>query len=504
MSTVEQLWFGRDWEDMKTWNAIHPSARASLTSVILTALVITVNHTYALGSTALLLGAVLISVPAILLAWFRRTDSTLALGAYLLMTVWIVIGFGLLKGLWETMLPLYLGTWLSSRSTTFARPVVGTWGFAISGVLTFIGSVFVGFYSYKLLEAARQVRFGRVWLAVNSLLVIAIAGAWLVADQDRWVPPRDGVVRIGVIVPTSGPYAMLGGSFVKAAQMARDDLRNTKYNYELVVRDSGPDPALAEDVIQSVIVEDKVDAIVGGISIIGQVTAPLATAARIPHICVCTVTSIGDGAYNFTNIPSPEAEAVAWVGEAQRRGINRFALISQNYPSINNHVRALKSEAAHAGLTIGFEQRFEESVTDFGSIIADAVASRPDVVYVEALNPALDILGRQLVAANVRNVSSVVAPSVSDTPELFEGTWYTDSNLRQADFRTRFELKYPGVRFATHMMPYAYDSVRMIVEAYEQGQNPAVHLREVRTFEGIADVLTKQPGSGNFHSEPAV
>jgi ABC-type branched-subunit amino acid transport system substrate-binding protein len=305
-------------------------------------------------------------------------------------------------------------------------------------------------------------------------------------------------------VPTDGPYAMLGNSFVKAVEMAKDDLTTTKYRYELVIKDSGPDPAKARDVIDQVVNVDKVDAIVGGISLIGQVTKPYAWKARIPHLCVCTVSWIGDGAYNFTNIPSPQAEAALWVQEAQRRGIRRIALLTQDYPSINNHVKALKLEAARAGLAIAEEQRFDGSVTDFRSLIARAERARPDVYYVEALEPGLDLLGQQLSDASIHNVSAVVAPSLSDRPELFEGAWYTDSNRRDVAFKQRFEEKYPGIRFATHMMPYAYDSVNMIVQAFERAQNPAVYLRNLRTYDGTAGTLTKPPGSGNFASAPAV
>src|SRR2546428_1199136 len=170
-----------------------------------------------------------------------------------------------------------------------------------------------------------------------TLAVVAMVGAYAATSRDRWVAPSNGIVRIGVIVPSDGPYALLGNSFVKAVQMAKDDLKDTKYEYALVIRDSGPDPVKAEDVIRRVITEDKVDAIVGGISLIGQVTEPFATKARIPHTCVCTVASIGDGAYNFTNIPSPEAEGALWARDAQKRGIEKIALITQDYPSINNH-----------------------------------------------------------------------------------------------------------------------------------------------------------------------
>ena len=62
----------------------------------------------------------------------------------------------------------------------------------------------------------------------------------------------------------------------------------------------------------------------------------------------------------------------------------------------------------------------------------------------------------------------------------------------------------PDTRFATHMMPYAYDSVNMIVGAFETGQNPAVYLRNLRSYDGTAGLLTKAAASGNFASRPAV
>jgi hypothetical protein len=104
----------------------------------------------------------------------------------------------------------------------------------------------------------------------------------------------------------------------------------------------------------------------------------------------------------------------------------------------------------------------------------------------------------------VRNISSVVAPSLSQRPDLFQGASYTDSNLEDMGFKERFENRYPTTQFATHMMPYTYDSVNNSARAFEQRQNPAVYLRDLRTYDGTAGIVTKEPGSGNFKSAPAV
>lgn len=493
---------------------MHQYARLSLASVILTAAMITVNHVYSLGPRAFGLGAALLVVPTALLLWSRNTRSRVAFTGYLLMNLWIVAGFGLMNGLWDVTLPLFLGTLLASLSTSFPRPTLGPFPFEASGILTFIGSLFVAYYGTKFAQAKRAVtghaQPGQVTtlrgplLASVLLAVVGVVGAYIAVAQDRWTPPPDGVVKVGVIVPRTGPYALLGSSFLKAVEMAQADLRGTRYRYELVVVDVGDEPSEAKEAIRRAIDEDKVRAIVGGISLFGQVTMPLATAARIPHACVCTVTSIGDGAYNFTNIPTPEAEGRLWVEEARRRGIRTIALLTQDYPSIHNHVMALKAEAMRAGLAIAYQREFPDTVTDFRSMIGEARAWRPDVYYVEALSPHLERLGQQLSDAKVRNITSVVAPSLSVRPELFEGAWYTDSDLRDFGFKQRFEDAYPGAQFATHMMPYAYDNFNMVVQAFERGQNPAVYIRNIAVYDGTARTLTKAPGSGNFQSTPAV
>src|SRR5213083_2449575 len=474
---------------------MHTSARRSLLSVIVTAVLITVNHLYPLGTRALGLGALLVLVPTALLWWLRTTRSRVAFTGYLLMNLWIVIGFGLIKGLWKSTLPVFLGTLLASVSTSFPRPTLGPVPFELSGILTFIGSLFVLYYGYRLLRANHNAAAGAesetptarrpARLAASALAALAvIAGAYAFTNQDRWIAPANGVVKIGVIVPASGTYAVLGNSFLKAVEMARSDLRGTKYQYELVLVDIGLDPAQARTAIQRAITDERVDAIVGGISRFGQVTKPLATAARIPHTCVCSVTSIGDGAYTFTNIPTPDAEAIRWVREARRRGITSVAILSGLYPpSVQGHVRAVKAEAAREGVRIVSDQTFDTVTTDFRAMIARAQASHPDVYYVEAAEPSLDSLALQLSRAGIHNLASVVAPSVSSRPELFEGVWYTDSDLRDFGFKTRFEKKYPGTQFATHMMPYAYDDFNLIVQAFEQGQNPAVFLRNLARYE---------------------
>src|SRR6266496_1049530 len=83
-----------------------------LLSIVITAVMITWNHLYVLGTDALVLGAVLAFVPAALFWWFRRRASKVAWAGYVLMSLWIIVGFGLMKGFWNGVLRIFVGTFL--------------------------------------------------------------------------------------------------------------------------------------------------------------------------------------------------------------------------------------------------------------------------------------------------------------------------------------------------------------------------------------------------------
>ena len=314
--------------------------------------------------------------------------------------------------------------------------------------------------------------------------------------------PTQAVIKIGVVVATRGSTALLGNSFVKAVQLATEELKDTAYQYELTLEEiASPDDA--EPAIEKLINADKVNAVIVGLSMSGEIVKPYATAAKIPLFCICSVGSVGDDLYTFTTMPLAEDEATLWVAEASRRGIKTIARLTQDYPSIDNHVKALRAEAAKAGMAFVYEDRFEATTTDFRATIAAVQATAPDVYFVEAFTPALDLLGQQLKDAGVRNMASIVAFSASQRPELFEGGWYTDSYV-SPEFKARLDQRYPETRLATHMMPYAYDSFNMLVQGFESGGEILAYIRRMTEYSGTAGTITKKAGSGNFRSAPAV
>src|SRR5213592_4501504 len=202
----------------------------------------------------------------------------------------------------------------------------------------------------------------RLTVVVAALSLASVTACAQMAAVNSTEVPKNLPIKIGAVVAATGPAALLGNSFVKAIQLAKEDSRNTTHQYELVIEEIAS-PDKAEPAIKKLVESDKVSALIVGFSMSGKIVKPYATAAKIPVFCICSVASVGDDVYTFTTMPIAEDEATQWVAEAKRRGIKSIARLTQDYPSINNHVRAVKEEAARAGITFVYEDTFDATTT---------------------------------------------------------------------------------------------------------------------------------------------
>jgi branched-chain amino acid transport system substrate-binding protein len=95
------------------------------------------------------------------------------------------------------------------------------------------------------------------------------------------------VIKIGIMYPQTGPLAMTGERMVKAAKFAFDQAGNQVAGkmIEIVVEDSGGQPAMAVDKARKLVQRDKVDMIIGpliGSTVIA--TSNFMSKAGVPHL----------------------------------------------------------------------------------------------------------------------------------------------------------------------------------------------------------------------------
>lgn len=330
-------------------------------------------------------------------------------------------------------------------------------------------------------------------IVVGLLIIILVV--WGVSVSKK---SEVRVVKIGIVAPMTGGASVYGVNLVKGAELALADLSSTKNKYELVIEDDGTNPATAASAAQKLINVDKVKAVLSVTSGTGNAVKTIAKTAGIPHICLCSDSTVGDGT-SFTNILLAPDETKVWLTEAQSMGIKTIAILGQNQPGYNLILDSLRAQVSNFGIKIVYDEKIEPTVKDFNTNIAKAQATKPDLLLIGFFPPQLDIIGQQLKNLKITNIAGIATFSIGADPTLFNGRWYTDASLSDPAFAKKFSAAYPDTRFNVRVAPYAYDSLNLLVSALETG-NPVKYLLDTTSYSGKAGIATKKAGEASFHS----
>jgi branched-chain amino acid transport system substrate-binding protein len=212
---------------------------------------------------------------------------------------------------------------------------------------------------------------------------------WAVASTCVLVPSIATAqsVKVGIVGPFSGPFAHYGTLF-KAGAEAYIDSQGGKLagkTVELIYRDTGgPNPGQTKNLVQELIVKDKVDYLGGFIFTPNAfAAAPLAQQSQTPMVVFNAATSsvtdkseyIVRTSYTLWQVTVPLAQ---W---AAKNNVKKVVTAVTDYgPGIDAET-AWKSEFTKQGGTVVESIRMPIATTDFAPFIQRIKASGAQAVY---------------------------------------------------------------------------------------------------------------------------
>lgn len=133
------------------------SAAFSLTTAALTVVGGTISHVPEYGQGAVAAGIVLLVFLVALNVAYRSTKSGWLLTPYLLLNLFLVVGFGLVNGFWNHAFKAFLVTLHNGYlppmlARLFSDPKIGTPFMETVGVLTFVASAMAAYFGFKLVK----------------------------------------------------------------------------------------------------------------------------------------------------------------------------------------------------------------------------------------------------------------------------------------------------------------------------------------------------------------
>ncbi len=173
-------------------------------------------------------------------------------------------------------------------------------------------------------------------------------------------------VRVGLLLPLSGPRARLGEALLKAAQLALFDADQA--NIGLVVRDTKGTAEGAREAAAGALAEGA--ALIVGPFFASSVTAvaPQARAKRVTVIAFSNdPAAAGEGVYLMGLPPAAQVDRV--VAYASRQGLRRFAVLAPRSRYGNSVVAALYAATQRNGselVRVGF---FDPGERDISAVV---------------------------------------------------------------------------------------------------------------------------------------
>jgi branched-chain amino acid transport system substrate-binding protein len=216
--------------------------------------------------------------------------------------------------------------------------------------------------------------------------IIRAAGVAVMTLTFGGMSSAQDAVKIGLILPMTGPFASTGRQIEAAAKLYMQQKGDTVAGkkIQLIVKDDTGVADVTKRLAQELIVNEKVGVIAGfGLTPLALATAPLATQAKVPQIVMAAATATITEASPYivrTSFTLPQATAPMADWAAQNGMKKVVTLVSDYGPGIDAE-KAFTSGFTKAGGTAE-NLRVPLANPDFSPFLQKVADSKPDALFV--------------------------------------------------------------------------------------------------------------------------
>ena len=212
----------------------------------------------------------------------------------------------------------------------------------------------------------------------------AVAASALLPGAARAADP----IKIGLIVPLSGPFASTGRQLEAAVRlyMQRNGDTVAGQKLELLVRDdTGLAPETTKRMAQELVTRERVTFLAGfGLTPLAFATAPVATEARVPMIVMAAATSVIPQRSPFIvrsgfTLPQVTAPIAEW---AAKNKVKRVVTLVTDYAPGLDAEKTFVKRFTEAGGTVLDSLRTPLRNPDYAPFLQRAKDGKPEALFV--------------------------------------------------------------------------------------------------------------------------
>lgn len=335
-------------------------------------------------------------------------------------------------------------------------------------------------------------------------VVVAVAGAVAAGGAHA------ADLRVGIMVPTSGPQATDGRDMQNAIQLAVKNLNAhggvLGMKITTVTQDSACDPQQAVNAASKLVSQDVLGVVGGYCSGATLPTLKIYGDAHIPFVITAANSSklIGanPGDAFMINSPAPDQAATA-VKFFKSKGVKRLALVNEGDAYSANLASLTRDQWIKAGGEVVDYEVANKGEQDYSAIVTRIKSKRPDAVFWTAYYADGALLTKQLRQAGYSKLIAV--GDGSNSPKLFQiagaaanGVYcFSNPTIEFLPNAKAFAQDYQKA-FGQAPGPYSalsYDGMDLLANAIERAGSPdkekiIAALKATKDFKGIAGPIS--------------
>lgn len=241
--------------------------------------------------------------------------------------------------------------------------------------------------------------------AVTALALAGCSGGGGASPTDN----ASGPIKIGAVMPLTGPLAALGAGDKEAAEQTVADINKAGgingRKIQLTVADDKTDPAESVKQFNQMASDNSYSAMLAS----SMTSAALAVSSsiqqyKIPTIALSPVDQYVNGSnkYAFTSPGSTKIYAQALVDYWKSQNVKTVAIAYTGTDLYGQTGEtSTKSLAEAAGMKIVVDEAYDPAATDFTPLITKVVAAHPDAFVQWGSGPAPVIITKQIAGKGV-------------------------------------------------------------------------------------------------------
>jgi len=339
---------------------------------------------------------------------------------------------------------------------------------------------------------------------ISVVVIVILASVLLYYNQKQ---KEADVIKIGAILPLTGPAASFGQYVRDGIDLALQEINNGKLH--VIYEDSEGQPEQAVNAYQQLVNLEKVNIVIAALSSVASAISPFAEKTNTIQIYVDVVKpGVTDGKYKFRFYPEATQTAgflALFAYDKLSAKTSAILIINDDYGQTSYSTFKQRFEAL--GGRVIWAERYEVNQSDFKNIILKLknLKQKPDVVYVNGYGPAFVNAIKTLrnLISNTKIVADValgVPGNLSQIKEQAEGAYFVDGRM-SPEFLNLYKSRYG--RLPTSDAGYSYTAIRIlneIINKYgskvEQIRNG---LRNLRNYPSVMGNITmNEDGNTNL------